>query len=155
MKNLFVFLVAITIFAPVFGQTRTPKKVRESFEKMVPSATDVNWSTPNEREMAKNRVWTATYTLENDSALSRFDYKGNWIITLTYVDVDKLPEAVINKIETEYNSAKLLKAARLEEPGFDGFGVRYLYKGDTWSIQISKEGDIVRRKIQGESFNFD
>lgn len=155
MKNIFLVVLVVLFVSPVFAQTRIPKKVKDAFEKMVPEATDVKWSTPQEREMAKERKYTANYIIGNDSLFSRFDYKGNWVITVTFMEIDELPEAVTSSINNEYTDAKLTKAARLEEPGFDGYGVIYIFKGDQWTVQISKEGKIVRRRIRSESFKFD
>jgi hypothetical protein len=122
---------------------------------MVPQAQDVEWSTPKERELAKNRQYTANYRIGSDSAFSRFDFKGNWVMTISFMKVADLPETVTSSIKSEYMNAKFLMAAHLEEPGFDGYAVAYTFKEDRWTVQISKEGKIVRRKVQGEGFDFD
>lgn len=155
MKNILLLSLIVLFVSPVFAQSRIPKKVKEAFEKMVPEATDVKWSTPQERELAKERKYTANYNIGNDSLFSRFDYKGNWMITVTFMDIDKLPEAVTSSINNEYTDAKLTIAARMEQPGFDGYGVIYTYKQDQWTVQISKEGKIIRRRVRGEGFKFD
>lgn len=155
MKKLALIFLVVIIAAPAFSQTKPPKKTRKALLSMVPDARDVKWTTANEREIYKNRIWTANYTLEGDSVLSRFDYKSNWLVTLSFIPVSELPEAVVASIEDSYTRADLIKAAKYKDPDFEGFGVAFLYKEDKWSVQISKEGEIVRRRLQGEGFAFD
>jgi len=155
MKKLVLIFLVVIIASPVFSQTRPPKKTRKAFASMVPDAQNVTWTTANEREIYKNRIWTANYTVEGDSVLSRFDYKSNWLVTLSLIDISELPEAVVTSIEDSYTRADLIKAAKYTDPDFEGYGVAFLYKEDKWSVQISKEGKIVRRKLQGEGFAFD
>ena len=155
MKNLLLTSLVVLFISPVFAQTRIPKKVKEAFEKMVPEATDASWSTPKERELEKDRQYTVNYLVKDDSVFSRFDYKANWIITVTFIEINDLPEAVTSSINFEYTDARITKAARLEEPGFDGYGVAYIYKEDKWTVQISKEGKIVRRRLSSSGFKFD
>ncbi len=153
MKKLLIFSLMVFFVSPVFAQS-TPKKVKKAFALMVPEAQDAKWSTPKERTSTKDRKYTVNYVVDNDSIFSRFDYKANWLLTVTYMAVEDLPEAVTSSITSKYMNAKITTAARLEEPGFDGYGVIYMYMRDQWTVQISKEGKILRRILQSDGFKF-
>ncbi len=154
MRKVLLLVFVVILITPVFSQNRAPKKIRQAFENMVPNATEAQWSTPKERVSAKEKKYTVNYQLDNDSVFSRFDYKANWLITVTYIPIEELPEAVTKEISSRYMNAEITKAARLEEPGFDGYGVIYMYMQDQWTIQISKEGKILRRILKSDGFKF-
>ena len=152
MKKILFLLLAFLFVSPAFSQ-RPPKKVRQAFETMVPKAQDVSWTIPTDRS-AKDKIYTADYNIDKDSLFSRFDHKGNWIMTVTFIAIENLPDAVVNSINSKYMNAKITKAARLEEPDFDGYGVVYIYLKDNWTVQISKDGAIERRMLKSDGFRF-
>ncbi len=153
MKKLVLITISLLIVLPLLSQ-RPPGKVRKSFEAMVPEARNVKWTMPEQGVPAKEKEYTADYNIDSDSLLTRFDGKGNWVMTITFITIDDLPEAVIKSITSKYMNAKITKAARLEEPGFDGYGVVYTYMKDNWTVQIDKDGFIVRRKLKSDGFKF-
>ena len=143
MKRI-LFLALATIFTlSINGQTRSPKKVRDAFETKYPKAEKVTWTSKGERQ----KEWTANYFVENDSMQASFDYKANWLFTYTFIEIESLPEAVTHTIMDEYNTAKIILAVRMQVPEFDGFGVAFMYLGDRWGVQITKEGKVVRRRL--------
>ena len=150
MRKFFLLITIIFISSSIYAQSKPPKKIREAFDQMNPTAREVAWTHDGERQ----KVWEAKYNVGNDSLLARYDYKANWIIRLTYMTIEKLPEAVTYAINDEYQGCKLKLGARLEEPEFDGFGVAFDYKDAQWAVQITGEGKVIRRKMTASGFDF-
>ena len=152
MKNILLLSLVVLLVSPIFAQSNAPKKIRKAFELMVPDAQDVKWSTSKERQTAKERKYTVDYKINNDSIFSRFDYKANWVITVTYIEVEQLPKAVSSTIYDDYMSAEITKAARVEQPDFDGYGAIFTYMGDQWTVQVTEKGRIVLRSVTASGF---
>lgn len=132
------------------AQNRAPKKIREALLEKHPTAQKIKWTSVGERQ----KEWTADYWVESDSLRSIYDYKANWITTYTFIEISELPEAVTSAIIDEYMNADIILATRMEEPGFVGYGVAFMYKKDRWGVQITKEGKVVRRRLTSEGFYF-
>lgn len=149
MKHL-ILIFLIAILSTNMVAQRPPGKVRKAFEQMYPGFEKVSWTYEGDRI----KEWTVRFHVQSDSIIATYDSKANWIITLTFIEIEDLPQAVIDGVKDEYMGAKIILAARLEEPGFDGYGVAFLYKKDRWGVQVSKEGKIIRRKLTTEGFDF-
>jgi hypothetical protein len=147
MKSIFILTLMLFVSANLIGQ-RAPGKIRKAFEQQYPEYRDVSWTYEGERI----KEWTARFHVGNDSIAATYDSKANWLISLTFIEIEDLPQAVVDAIHDEYQGSTIKLAARYEEPGFDGFGAAFLYKKDRWGVQVSKEGKIVRRRLTSEGF---
>ncbi|MAE08723.1 MAG: hypothetical protein CL661_08200 [Bacteroidetes bacterium] len=83
---------------------------------------------------------------------TKYDSKANWLFTLKYISLDQLPHKVSASILDRYQGALLSKAAEMQEPDFDGYGVAFIYQKYRWAVAITKEGNVFRRKITSEGF---
>jgi len=149
MKNLLLLSIFLLIIPTVFSQSRPPKKIRKAFELHAPQAEEVKW-TAEGTERIKN--WTADYIVEADSMQTKYDSKANWLLTLKYISLDQLPQNIRVSVLERYQGAALSKAAEMQEPDFDGYGVAFIYQNDRWAVAITKEGDVFRRQITSEGF---
>ena len=149
MKHLILIFILAILSTTMVAQ-RPPGKVRKAFEQMYPGYEKVSWTSEGDR----TKEWTVRFHVQSDSIIATYDAKANWIITLTFITVEDLPQAVIDGILDEYAGVKIILAARLEEPGFDGYGAAFNYKKDRWGVQVSKEGKVLRRKLTAEGFEF-
>lgn len=149
MKYLLLALSFLFVFSTADAQ-RPPGKVKKAFARQFPDSENVKWSTDGE----KQAVWTATFFKENDSTKVSYDYKANWTITLAFIEIDELPVKVSDAVKNEYQGSRMILAAKMQEPGFDGYGVAFLYKKERWGVAITKEGKVVRRKLTSTGFDF-
>jgi len=148
MKNLFLLFSLFLIVSTAFSQSNLPRKVKKALEQLAPQATEVSWKGEGDRI----KIWTAKYIVGVDSMQTKYDYKANWIHTLKYITLDQLPEEVTKSILDKYQRATLTKAAEMQEPDFDGYGVAFMYLKDRWAVAITKEGKVKRRQITSEGF---
>ena len=148
MKKLFLLFSLSIFITTAFSQSRPQKKIRDAFKLHQPNAKEVKWTGEGERQ----KEWTADYIVGTDSMRTKYDYKSNWLLTLKHISLDQLPEKVNTSILNNYQGAKLSKAAEMQEPDFDGYGVAFIYLKDRWAVAITKEGNVVRRKITSEGF---
>ena len=151
MKRFILILFAFGIIFNSFSQVRPTKKVRKAFEAKYAGAEDVSWTKDGDR--AKDIEYRADYKLDGDEMRSTFDYYGNWEITVIFIEIDELPETVTKAIYEEYMNAKIIKAARLEEPELSSFGVSMDYMDSKMELQIREDGRVVRRRLRSEGFD--
>jgi hypothetical protein len=49
-------------------------------------------------------------------------------------------------------NARIVRAARLEEPGLSSYGVALEYMDSRMEIQYRKDGRMIRRRLRSEGF---
>ena len=148
MKYIFLLLSLVFVVPATYSQSRPQNKIRKVFLEQFPRAQNVKWESEGDRK--KN--WRANFDMANDSMQARYDYKGNWTLTLTFISVNDLPEAVRKTIYDDYMGSELKRAAIFEAPDFKGYGVAFTYKKDRWAVQISDEGKVIRRRVTTGKF---
>ncbi len=149
MKNLLLLISLLVIIPSAFSQSKPHKKIRNAFERHAPQATEVKWTGEGDN---RYKNWTANYIVGVDSMQTKYDSKANWLFTLKYISLDQLPHKVSASILERYQGALLSKAAEMQEPDFDGYGVAFIYQKDRWAVAITKEGNVFRRQITSEGF---
>lgn len=150
MKNSLLLILVFVIALPSFAQYRPPKKVNKAFLEKYTGATEVNWTKTGERN--PEIVYRADYFLEGDTMVTTFDYKGNWLLTIIFIEPGDLPEAVKQEIYEEYMNARLLRAARMEEPGLSSYGVALDFMDSRMEIQFREDGHLIRRRLKSDGF---
>lgn len=149
MKKVALFLVILLAGSSIFAQTNPSGKIKKAFNKQYPEAVNTNWTSQGERQ---SREWRAMYKQNNILHASWYDYKGNWIVTKTKIDEKELPEAVVKTIEDEYASYKIMITTRFENPETDGYEV-FLDNGTYgFAVQLSKDGEIIKRKMSSKGY---
>lgn len=149
MKNLFLLFSLLVIIPSAFSQSRPQKKIRDAFERHAPQAKEVKWTGEGDN---RYKNWTVNYTVGADSMQTKYDSKANWLFTLKFIALDQLPQEVSASILDRYQGALLSKAAEMQEPDFDGYGVAFIYQKDRWAVAITKEGNVFRRQITAKGF---
>ncbi len=148
MKNFLLLSLFLLIIPTVFSQSRPQKKIRKAFEQHAPQAMQVKWTVEGE----KIKTWTADYIVGVDSMQTKYDSKANWLYTLKFISLDQLPQNIKVTILEKYQRAKLTKAAEMQEPDFDGYGVAFIYLKERWAVAITKDGFVTRRQITTKGF---
>jgi len=151
----FLLLIVVALFATsAFSQYGVPRKIKKAFEAKYPDAQDVQkWESDDNRQR-KDVEWTVKYQIDGRAMTSTYDYKENWLITLAFIEVDELPDAVVRSVQDEYQGSEIILAAKMQEPGFDGYGVAFMYKKERWGIAITNEGKVMRRKLTASGLDF-
>jgi len=83
---------------------------------------------------------------------TEYDSKSNWLSTYKLIPINQLPDKVKSVISEYYQGANILKAAEMQEPDFDGYGIAFMYLNDRWGIAITIEGNIYRRELTSSGF---
>ncbi len=149
MKNIFLLLSLIVIIPTAYSQSKPIKKIRNAFEQHAPQAEDVKWTGEGDN---RYKNWTAKYMVGADSMETKYDSKANWLFTLKYITLDQLPQKVSASILDNYQGALISKAALMQEPDFDGYGVAFIYQDKRWAVAITEEGNVFRRQITSKGF---
>ncbi len=108
-----------------------PKEVIAAFHEKFPGITPSEWEMEAQYE--------ADFSVNGKEVEVTFDAEGN-IVQIEYeIDVEELPEAVINAIEEAYPYCEIIEAERVENEDGD-----VLYEVDLgFEAHISPEGKIL------------
>jgi hypothetical protein len=151
MKRIALLVIASIFVISAFSQSNPPKKIRKDFEVRFPGAQEVVWSNNGERQ--KELIYRAEFTLDGSDMATTYDYKSNWMITIQFIDPEELPPAVKEAISEEYMNAKLLKAAKVEEPEQSSYGVSIHFMDSRMEILFREDGRMLRRRLSSEGFS--
>jgi hypothetical protein len=101
----FIMLTAIEVFSLPTGP---PAKVEEAFKQQFPSVSDVKWE-QNERHFIAN--------FKDQKTLMKvfFDSVGNKLESEKEIEIADLPEKVVLYLKTQDETAKIIKANRIDK----------------------------------------
>jgi hypothetical protein len=150
MKRFFLLLFALIFVISVFSQTRPPKKVRKAFEENYAGAQDVQWSQSGDRH--SEIVYRAEYKLNESQMVTTYNDKSIWKMTVIFIGIDELPETVLKAVDEEFMNAKILRAARFEEPERSSFAVELDYMDSKMVLQLREDGRVIRRRLTADGF---
>lgn len=123
MRKLFlviaVFLFSVSLNAQ---DLKVPVIVKDAFKKLYPKATNIQWDKEGKNEFEVN------FKNENDKISVVFDKGGNLLETETEIEVNNLPEKVLQYVKEKYSDHKITEAAKI----VDGKGKT------TFEAQITK-----------------
>jgi hypothetical protein len=130
---LLSFLVTVISFA----QTNVPEKVKASFDKKFPKATDVKWTLDDED-------YSADFTVDSINYFAGFSDDGSWTETGTSVTIENLPEAVLMVIKNKLkdNEVKNLYSV-VDSEGQVYYEVDILKDGKIVELYYNKDGSVV------------
>lgn len=147
MRNLIIAVIGIIVAAACAKNEKgvqVPASVSESFTKLFPGASDVEWSRESESE------FEAEFKMGKIEKSSVFDASGKWISTETVIDKDELPAAIKEALEKEFSGARIEGAEIVESAE----GVTYeaeIESGETdFEVLLTADGQILKKEKIGE-----
>ncbi len=127
-------------------QTRenAPVKVRDSFTKKFPKATDIKWDKENETE------WEAEFDMNGKEYSANFSTNGAWKETEYGISKSDIPSVV--KITLDSNFAGYeIEEAEISETSEATVYEFELENGETvMEVAISPSGRVVRKEVKQE-----
>lgn len=120
-----------------FAQTNVPEKVKVSFVKKFPKATDVKWTLYDED-------YSAEFTVDSINYFAGFTESGKWTETGTSVTVENLPEAVLLVIKNKIKDNMIKNLYSVEDSeGMIYYEVDVLKDGKIVELYYNKDGSVV------------
>ena len=103
-----VMLFAILCFAQKTQEKNVPAKVKSTFQKKYPTATQVKW----DKEVEK---YEASFDLNKTANSVLMDSQGNIIETEVEIELNQLPKAVLDYVKTHYAGKQAKGGAKITD----------------------------------------
>ena len=103
-----VMLFAILCFAQKTQEKNVPAKVKSTFQKKYPTATQVKW----DKEVEK---YEASFDLNKTANSVLMDSQGNIIETEVEIELNQLPKAVLDYVKTHYAGKQAKESAKITD----------------------------------------
>ncbi len=139
----FSCLVALLV-APTFvlsAQSGIPKAVQNTFDKLFPEATDVNWEQDGEEYLGTFE------TVDNIIEITILE-DGTWQQTTTIMDAEGLPTVAINFIKKEFVVETYYSVSKVETPTQIRFFANFETETQTVSLQFDEDGRLLEKEIE-------
>jgi hypothetical protein len=108
MRTFFsILLMMLFTFVLNAQELNVPGKVKESFKKLYPTVSQVNWSKEG------NEEFEASFTSDGKDISLVFENDGELIETETAIKLSELPSGVINFVEKNYTEYSITEAAKI------------------------------------------
>jgi ABC-type transporter MlaC component len=112
MKKLILMMVAAMITSLSFAQKMqdkdVPAAVKTSFQKLYPNLKDVKWEKEKEH-------YEASFDLNKVDNSVLFDAKGNVVETEVEIELNKLPNGVMEYVKQHYAGSSVKEAAKITD----------------------------------------
>ena len=111
MKTIIMLLWAVLtpMFEPAWANG-LPGKVKTTFEKMYPKASDVDW------EEDEDGNFMAYFSISKIYKEAHFKSMGIWLFTITEISEGEIPERTNTYLEDEYPETEIMSARKYEDP---------------------------------------
>lgn len=97
----------LCVCTSAFTQTKAAKN---AFTEKFPNAENVKWGKENSRE------YEAEFTWNGFDMSANFLKDGTWVETETSMGVDNLPQVIKDAAKSDYPTARLVGASKIEKP---------------------------------------
>ena len=94
-------------FVLIAQELNVPGKVKESFKKLYPTVSQVNWSKEG------NEEFEASFTSDGKDISLVFEEDGELIETETAINLSELPSGVVNFVEKYYPEYSITETAKI------------------------------------------
>ena len=131
MKKLIVFSLSIIFSSALMAQMKVPAMVSKEFEKKFADATHIKWGKENATE------YEADFELKGKKMSANFDVNGNWKETETEININELPQVVVQSVNEKYAGAKISGASEIKKS--DG---KIIYEADIKMNGKKKEVEL-------------
>ncbi|MFI5144407.1 MAG: PepSY-like domain-containing protein [Ignavibacteria bacterium] len=113
MKNFILFTLILVFsvslaFSQHISEKKVPQAVKDAFYTKFPNTENVRWG-------LEDAEYEAEFKLNNVNTSASYSEDGTWLETETEIDATSLPQAVIDAVNRDYNSATIYGASRIEK----------------------------------------
>jgi len=140
MKNLLILVLVFSVLSlTANSQKSTPDNVKKEFAKKFATAKAVKWDNEEANE------WEAEFTLDGKKMSVSYDNSGKWIDSEIKITEKKLPAAVLNTINTQFNGYKKGDIEIFDSPEVKGFELT-LKKGESaFEVIFDNSGKVFKK----------
>ncbi len=106
--SIAIAFIATICFAQKMQEKNVPVKVTATFQKQYPTATAVKWDKEDDK-------YEASFTLDNVSNSLLMDAQGSIIETEVVIELNLLPNGVLDYAKKNYANKKVKGAAKITD----------------------------------------
>ncbi|PKV50213.1 putative PepSY-like beta-lactamase-inhibitor [Aquimarina sp. MAR_2010_214] len=138
LKFLIPYLMLLTISCSSVAQKKVPTAVEKSFKEKYPDENDPDW------HKDKNGYYESNFKIKGKHYRADFDSSGKWIETERNIKKKKLPNAVKEKIERDFDDYKIIEIEEVDHHLKGRFyDVEFKINGKKQDIEFNKNGKII------------
>lgn len=145
MKKIINTVAVIALLAAC--GTSTPKAVENSFADRFPGATGIEW------EQDDDGAWEVEFTLEQKEYSASFSAAGDWLETEQKIELDEIPDTVLQVLALNYAGYEIDEAEKVESPDFSGYELALEKKGEPdmmTEITVGIDGQVLKEEGAAE-----
>lgn len=121
-------------------QQKVPKAVKDSFQAKYPDEDDPDW------HKDKNGNFEANFKKKKFHYRADFNPEGKWIETERSMDEEELPEAVKERLDTDFEGIKIIEIEEVEHNSKGlFFDVELKIEGKKKDIEFTESGAIINQ----------
>jgi len=106
--TMVVVLFTTVSFAQKIQEKNVPSSVKSTFKKMYPTAKEVKWDKEGEK-------YEASFDLDKTDHSVLMDAQANIIETEVAIDLNQLPNGILDYVKTHYNSKQPKESAKITD----------------------------------------
>ena len=141
MVILMVFTLAILGYAQDIPQTQVPSEILNQFNSQFPDASNVEWEMKGDLYNVEFEIgWNIDHNVWYNAASEMVKHKED-------ISPDELPEAVNNRIKTDFNGYTIEDLKRITDNGVVVYKMELnSSQQQDWDVVIDAKGDVVNKK---------
>jgi len=141
MKKLLLVMVIVVYSVSINAQEiKVPVKVKDTFTKIYPKATNVKWEKESKNEYEVN------FKNGNDEISVVLDKEGNLRETETEIEINNLPEKVLQYVKEKYSDHKITEAAKIvDNKGKTTFEAQITKGKSKKDLIFTEDGQLLKK----------
>ena len=137
MRSLFILAFVLMQFGA--QAVDVPSTVEKTFKTKYPTATDVEWFDD------EDGTFSAYFYINEESKMAKFDAKGNWSETKTFIEDSQLPQTVSSAMMANYQGATISSVTKLEMPSVaNQYEINAEANGISYSLTYDEKGILLK-----------
>lgn len=122
-------------------QNDDPEAVKTSFQQKYPGENDPDWHTDD------NGNFESSFKKDGKSYRADFTPEGKWVETERSVDLEDLPKAVKQRIESDFEGEDITEIEEVQHADKGLFyDVEFKRPGKNLDVEISPEGKVLNKE---------
>ena len=151
MKTRYILLATVLVFGLSRCTTnteettdQTPEIVLNTFAKMFPDATEVEWEAEDENE------WEADFVVGEIGMSAEFSANGKWLETETELHKADVPKMVVEAVLAKYPKCEWREFSEVRSEDFMAYEVEIIHQGEEVELLVTGSGEILENAGEEE-----
>lgn len=133
-----LFLNILFLSCKQNANAQAPDPVKKIFQAMYPGENDPDWHKDD------NGNYESNFKIDGIKYRADFKPTGEWIETESSIDFDELPQAVQDKIKSEYDKSDITEIEKVEHHSKGLFyDVEFKRKGKNKDVEMTASGEVI------------